>query len=229
MPKAQQTRKGSATALNRVLTVAGACVLIVGLGYLVSGKGDGLKRRAPAPQVVNITVPPPPPPPPPRPKLPEPPQAESAQQMVAETAVEPDPTPAAPSNDAPLGTGIKGDGSADSFGLGTSPGGGGSGTRLAGSGGGGTRWAGYSSSIKSRISEALSSDPRTRFADGLVELGVWLDAGGRIIRVVIRKSTAETSVEDAIKGNVLVGLQMQPPPSDMPQPIWLRTNLRRPN
>jgi hypothetical protein len=211
--------------------VAGGCVLVGGLVYLVAGKSDGGKRRAPAPQVVNITVPPPPPPPPPpRPKPPETtPPPESAQQMVAETAEEPTPAAAAPSNDGPLGTGIKGDGGADGFGLGTGPGGGGgAGTRLAASGGG-TRWAGYSGTVKKRISDALSADPRTRFADGRVELGLWFDAGGRITRVALRKSTLEAEVEAAMKADVLVGLQIQPPPADMPQPIWMNTTLRRSN
>jgi len=224
-------RKSSTSPLQRGLMVAGGCVLVGGFVYLVSGKSDGDKRRAPAPQVVNITVPPPPPPPPPpRPKPPETtPPPETAQQMVAETAAEPTPAPAAPSNDGPLGTGIKGDGGADGFGLGTGPGGGGGGTRLGGSGGGGTRWAGYSGTVKKRISDALSADPRTRFADGRVELGLWFDAGGRITRVALRKSTLEAEVEAAMKADVLVGLQIQPPPSDMPQPIWMSTILRRSN
>lgn len=150
--------------------------------------------------------------------------------MITETAVEPDPAPAAPaSNDAPLGTGIKGDGGADSFGLGTGPGGGGGGgARITGSGGG-TRWAGFSGAVKNRITDALRDDGRTRFASGQIELGVWLDAGGRITRVAIRRSTADAAVTQAIKGDVLVGLQIQPPPSDMPQPIWFRTTLRLPN
>jgi outer membrane biosynthesis protein TonB len=233
MATVSKKRKGSTSPLQRGLMVAGGCVLVGGLVYLVAGKSDGGKRRAPAPQVVNITVPPPPPPPPPppRPKPPETtPPPETAQQMVAETAEEPTPAPAAaPSNDGPLGTGIKGDGAADGFGLGTGPGGGGgTGTRLAASGGG-TRWAGYSGTVKKRISDAISADPRTRFADGRVELGLWFDAGGRITRVALRKSTLEAEVEEAMKADVLVGLQIQPPPADMPQPIWLRTSLRRPN
>jgi protein TonB len=231
MATVSKKRKGSASPLQRGLMVAGGCVLVGGLVYLVAGKSDGGKRRAPAPQVVNITVPPPPPPPPPpRPKPPETtPPPESAQQMVAETAEEPTPAAAAPSNDGPLGTGIKGDGGADGFGLGTGPGGGGgAGTRLSASGGG-TRWAGYSGTVKKRISDALSADPRTRFADGRVELGLWFDAGGRITRVALRKSTLEAEVEAAMKADVLVGLQIQPPPSDMPQPIWMNTTLRRSN
>ena len=234
MATVSKKRKSSTSPLQRGLMVAGGCVLVGGLVYLVAGKSDGGKRRSPAPQVVNITVPPtpPPPPPPPRPKPPETtPPPETAQQMVAETAEEPTPSPAAaPSNDGPLGTGIKGDGAADGFGLGTGPGGGGggTGTRLAASGGG-TRWAGYSGTVKKRISDALSADPRTRFADGRVELGLWFDAGGRITRVALRKSTLEAEVEAAMKADVLVGLQIQPPPSDMPQPIWMSTTLRRSN
>ena len=231
MATVSKKRKGSASPLQRGLWVAGGCVLVGGLVYLMSGKSDGGKRRAPAPQVVNITVPPPPPPPPPpRPKPPETtPPPESSQQMVAETAAEPTPAPAAPSNDGPLGTGIKGDGGADGFGLGTGPGGGGGGTRVGGTGGGGTRWAGYSTTVTKRLEDTIRSDERTRFADGRVELGVWLDTGGRITRVALRKSTLTAEVDAALKGEVLVGLQIQPPPADMPQPIWLRTTLRRPN
>ena len=231
MATVSKKRKGSASPLQRGLWVVGGCVLVGGLVYLMSGKSDGGKRRAPAPQVVNITVPPPPPPPPPpRPKPPEAtPPPEAAQQMVEETAAEPTPAPSAPSNDGPLGTGIKGDGGADGFGLGTGPGGGGGGTRVGGTGGGGTRWAGYSTTVKKRLSDAISSDERTRFADGRVELGLWLDTGGRITRVALRKSTLTAEVDAALKGEVLVGLQIQPPPTDMPQPIWLRTTLRRSN
>ncbi len=231
MATVSKKRKGSASPLQRGLWVAGGCVLVGGLVYLMSGKSDGGKRRAPAPQVVNITVPPPPPPPPPpRPKPPETtPPPESSQQMVAETAAEPTPAPAAPSNDGPLGTGIKGDGGADGFGLGTGPGGGGGGTRVGGTGGGGTRWAGYSTTVTKRLEDTIRSDERTRFADGRVELGVWLDTGGRITRVALRKSTLTAEVDAALKGEVLVGLQIQPPPADMPQPIWLRTTLRRSN
>ena len=232
MATVSKKRKGSASPLQRGLWVAGGCVLVGGLVYLMSGKSDGGKRRAPAPQVVNITVPPPPPPPPPpRPKPPETtPPPEAAQQMVAETAAEPTPAPSAPSNDGPLGTGIKGDGGADGFGLGTGPGGGGgTGTRLSASGGG-TRWAGFTNTVvKKRIYDAILTDPRTRAADGHAELGVYLDAGGRITRVVVRKSTYKAEEEAALKGDLLVGMQLQPPPADMPQPIWLRTTLRRPN
>jgi len=224
-----ESPKGSGLPIARLLQVAGACVLIGAIIYLMSGKGGGFKRRSSAAQTVNITLPPPPPPPPPPPKLkpPEPPPpSENTQQMVAETAAEPDPAPAAPSNDAPLGTGIKGNGGADSFGLGTGPGGGGSGgARLSGSGGG-TRWAGYSGSIKNRIIDALRADERTRYADGQLELGIWMDAGGRITRVSVRRSNVDASVNKAIQGDVLLGLQTQPPPTDMPQPIWFRTTLR---
>lgn len=232
MNSPRQTRTGPAFPMKRVFMVAGVCVLVGGVGYLVFGPDGGTKRRAPAPQVVSIQVPPPPPPPPPppRPKPPEPsPQTETAQQMVAETAAEPEAAPDAPSNDAPLGTGVKGDGTPDSFGLGTGPGGGGGPRLLGGGGGGGTRWAGYSSAIKTRIIEALGNDPRTRSADGQIEIGIWLDAGGRITRVQIRKSSADPAVDAAITRDVLAGLQTQPPPADMPQPIWMRTTLRRPN
>lgn len=229
MDSLRQTRP--AFPMKRVFIVAGACVLAGGVAYLAFGKSGGAKRRAPAAQVVSIQVPPPPPPPPPppRPKPPEPEQqTETVQQMVAETAAEPEPAAApAPSTDGPLGTGVKGDGAPDGFGLGTGPGGGG-GPRVVG-GGGGTRWAGYSGSIKTRIIEALGADPRTRSADGQIEIGIWLDAGGRITRVVIRKSSADAAVDAAITRDVLAGLQTQPPPADMPQPIWLRTTLRRPN
>ncbi len=214
----------------RVVQAAGALLVVGALGYFLFGKSEPRRASPSAPQVVKISVPPPPPPPPPpKPKTtPDAPPPPDAPQMVAETAAEPDPAPAAPASaDAPLGTGIKGDGP-DSFGLGTGGGGGGGGSRLASSGGG-TRWAGYGSSVKTRVLDAIRADDRTRFADGQVELGLWLDAEGRVTRVAVRRSTAADTATQALRGDLLVGLRILPPPSDMPQPIWLRTTLRAAN
>ena len=170
-------------------------------------------------------LPPPllPPPPPPPPEVQE-------QKMIEQTPVDPneqkpDDKPAPPSPS--LGTGIKGNGPADGFGL---SGSGGNGT-LGGSGGHiGSRWGWYAGEVQAAIGDALRKNDHTRNAGFRDEIRVWLDRTGRVTRAQLVSSTGDPAFEQAIKDNALNGLQLpDPPPAGMPMPIVMRVTALRPN
>ncbi len=213
------------------LTVAALSAVGVAL-LVVFGRGSGPAfTPPPAPKIVNIVVPPPPPPPPPpKPREPRPETPREEQQMIAqETVTETEPTPdQAPSSDAPLGTGITGDGPADGFGLGTKAGGGGlfgGGTRAGGSG---SRWGWYASQVQTSIQTALAAHPKTRSLALDSRVRIWLAADGSVERV--EPARTASAAERAALQEALIGLKLrQAAPADMPMPIIMRVNLRRPS
>jgi hypothetical protein len=143
---------------------------------------------------------------------------------------EPEQKPQEKPKDEPpaLGTNIKGDGPSDGFGLGSSGNGG-----FLGGGGkkGGSRWGWYAGQVQAKIGDALRGNRKTRSASiSGVQIRIWPDATGRITRAQLSGSTGDPSVDEAIKSEVLTGLQLQePPPAGMPSPIVLRLSARRPN
>jgi protein TonB len=168
-------------------------------------------------------LPPPvlPPPPPPPPEIQE-------QKMIEQTPVDPNeqkpddkPAPPTPS----LGTGIKGDGPADAFGLNGS----GGNDYLGGSGGHvGSRWGWYANEVTATIQDALSKNNLTRNAGFRNEVRVSLDSTGRITRARVAP-TGDPAVDKAIN-EALTGLQLSdPPPAGMPMPIVIRITALRPN
>jgi periplasmic protein TonB len=198
-------------------------------------------HHGPAPRRENLAMvdllppPPPPTPPPPPPPRQEPPE----QKMIEQPAVteqeskpkSPDEKPKElakiPEPPGPLGTNIKGNGPADGFGLGSS---GGNGLAGTGVGGGGSRWGWYAGEVQTKIAEALRRNSRTRNAGLSVKVRVWPDITGRITRAQLEGTTGNPGVDDAIKNEVLTGLQLpEPPPAGMPAPIILRLTARRPN
>ena len=106
------------------------------------------------------------------------------------------------------------------FGLGGS-GGGGSGI---GGGGGGSKYGWYAAEVIATIKSRLEANDKTNKANfrGL-KTRIWADKTGRVIKATISGSTGDPTVDDALKNEVLVGLQLQePPPDDMPMPIVMR-------
>jgi protein TonB len=172
--------------------------------------------------MVKLQAPPPlPPPPPPPPEIQE-------QKMIDQTPVDanepkPDNKPAPPTPS--LGTGIKGNGPADGFGL---SGSGGSGY-LGGSGGHvGSRWGWYAGEVQAAIGDALRKNNLTRTAGFRNEVRVSLDSTGRITRARVA-STGDPAVDRAIN-EALTGLQLtDAPPAGMPMPIVIRITALRPN
>lgn len=200
-------------------------------------------RLPPELTMVSIKLPPPPPPPPqPKPKE-EPKEEEKKEEKMIEQPKmeEPEEKPDEPPPkadeppQAPIGTGIVGNGPGDGFGLGYGSGMGGNGTGglIGGNGTGGrrgSRWGWYAGQVQSAIADALRRDRRTRAASLSVHARIWADSTGRITRAQISGSTGNPSLDSAIRNEILTGLQLQEaPPQDMPMPINLRLTARKPN
>lgn len=201
-----------------------------GIGYAVMGKSSEKKApvKAPAPTIVKIQLPPPPPPPPPKVQPPPPKMEEKKVEQAPVEKPEAKPEPAKPKpvdEPAPLGTGLVGKGPGMS-GLGRSGnGGGGNGT---GSGSGGDLFAWYASQAVSPITSALRNNSRTRAASMSVVAHIWVDGSGKITRGQLMGSSGDPSVDEAIKNEVLPGVQLsEAPPAGMKMPIKLRLNARR--
>jgi TonB family protein len=195
---------------------------VVLAGIMVVAKlssGGGSSKRD---TLTLVSIAPPPPPPPPPVMTPPPPDEQKIEEpMIKEEA----PKEEAPKDEPPLGTGIKGDGAGDSFGLG-----GGSGTGRIGGNGDAGKWSWYAEQVQSRIQQALQRNPKTRAANMSVKVRVWPDVSGRINRVQLADSTGDPALDSALRNEVLSGLQLQePPPPGMPSPITLRVTARRPH
>jgi len=195
---------------------------VVLAGIMVVAKlssGGGSSKRD---TLTLVSIAPPPPPPVMTPPPPPPPDEQKIEEpMIKEEA----PKEEAPKDEPPLGTGIKGDGAGDSFGLG-----GGSGTGRIGGNGDAGKWSWYAGQVQSRIQQALQRNPKTRAANMSVKVRVWPDVSGRIDRVQLADSTGDPALDSALRNEVLSGLQLQePPPPGMPSPITLRVTARRPH
>jgi protein TonB len=198
-------------------------VLLIGIVTLakLASTGGGSSRHE---SITMVSLPPPPPPPQFTPPPPPPPQQEE-QRMEQPMLKEDQPRAEEPPKDEPpLGTGIKGDGTGDSFGLG-----GGSGNGRIGGGGNGSKWGSYASQISSRIQVALQQNRTTRSASMNIKVRVWPDTTGRITRAQVAGSSGDPALDAAVD-QALTGLQLQePPPAGMPAPIVLQIAARRPH
>ncbi len=208
-----------------------AVVLLGGIVSFVMSAGKGSHSVARKAETISITLTPPPLPPPPPPP-PPPPQNEpppDKQEMVEQTPVEkiepPEAPPAAPPDDA-LGTNNAGNG--PDMGLTK---GGGNGTGRGNSIGGGRhggKWDAFAVGVQTTISEALRRNSGTRSASFSMTVKVWADENGRITRAQLVGSSGNPAVDQAIKGQVLNGLQLaNPPPAGMPMPINMRISARK--
>jgi outer membrane biosynthesis protein TonB len=201
------------------LAIIVTAIVIAGVVAVAKLSSSGGSSKRETLTLVSIAPPPPPvmtPPPPPPPdeqKIEEP--------MIKEEA----PKEEAPKDEPPLGTGIKGDGAGDSYGLGS-----GSGTGRIGGNGDAGKWSWYAGQVQSRIQQALQRNPKTRTANMTVKVRVWPDMSGRIDRVQLADSTGDPGLDNVLRNEVLSGLQLQePPPPGMPSPITLRVVARRPH
>ena len=150
--------------------------------------------------------------------------------MIEQTPVDQEEKPEeAKTQEAPaIGTNVKGDGGPDAFGLHGNGGNGlgrslGDASRAARS-----KWGWYASQVQSRVADAMRANRKTRVASiNGAQVRVWSDPTGRIIRSQLSTPTGDAGVDDAIRNEVLNGLQLQePPPKGMPMPIILRLNAR---
>ena len=205
-------------------------LLLLGAMVLLLDSCKKTKTVAAPDQDITITLPPPPPPPPPPPKIepPPPPEKPPEPEEMVEQEVVPDDEPPpdnSPVEAPPSDLGASASGSGPSIGAG--PGGNG---RIGGTGrkGGGSKWGYYAAKVQSTIREALGRNPSTQKATFSMQVRVWADSTGRITKAVLVGSSGNPAVDQAVKNQVLVGLQLpEPPPSSMPMPITMRISARK--
>lgn len=204
--------------------VLGGIIVATGIGFIAKSLSGKAAAPPPKPEVMVVHTIAQPTPPPPAPTPPPPPLEEKKQEMIVEEKVEeaaPEPTPQ-------VETALKGGGN----------------TGMVLKSGNGTgiftnrqtvnaeamRRSAYAGQVKSRIQQALESNPRTRKAGMTLEIRVWPDETGRITRAKLANSTGDPSLDALIRDEILTGLQIsQPPPEGMPTPVIMRITARRPN
>jgi outer membrane biosynthesis protein TonB len=181
--------------------------------------------------IVNITPPPPPPPapPPPEQKMIEQPKMAEPEFKEDKPLDKPRDEPIKDAkNDeppGPLSLDAKAVGPGDLFNLGSKVGG-----SPYGGGGGGSRWGWYGSIVTSQVEAALRANPRTRNLVAQIQVRIWADTTGRVIRVTLSPSTGDSELDAAIRNDVLGSLTLrEPPPKDMPMPVVTRVSAHRPS
>ncbi len=184
--------------------------------------GSETPHRKPSLQQITLIKPPPPPPPPEKP--PEPVVKEEIK------LAEPEPEPMDQADEPPpgpdLGIDAEGTGSGDGFGLVGRKGG----ADLIG-GSRGNPWAWYDAIVNDAVNtafqDALAREHALKDKTYRVVVKVWIDADGRVSRIVVVDKTGDSTVDELIN-NVLRNLRAlrEGPPADMPQPLKIRVTSR---
>ncbi|HEY8901232.1 MAG TPA: TonB family protein, partial [Chthoniobacterales bacterium] len=135
--------------------------------------------------------------------------------------------PDAPPPEAPaLGTNLVGEDS----GLGLVAGAGnGFGNGIGGKGGNGSKYGYYAGQVQRSVVAALKANKATRSAALTLQVRVWADSTGRVVRASLAGSSGNAATDAAIRDQVLTGLQLPAaPPEGMPMPIVMRITAKRP-
>ncbi|MES2475618.1 MAG: TonB C-terminal domain-containing protein [Verrucomicrobiota bacterium] len=215
-----------------VIGIMLAVVLLSGVISFLTSSAKPARKAAPRQEIITITLPPPlSPPPPPKVEPPPPVDEPKEQEMVEQEPVADDePPPEDSPPDVPpaedLSTGIAGNGPD----MGLSRGGNGGTGKIGGSGrkGGGSKFGWYAAKVQTAIAEALRRNSATKNASMTLQVRVWPGSNGRITRAQLVGSSGSSAVDQAIRNQVLTGLQLsQAPPADMPIPIVLRITARK--
>ena len=149
------------------------------------------------------------------------------QQPIEEPEEKPEEAPE-PESPPDVGTANVGSGPADGFGL-TGSGKGTGGAGIGGSRPARSKYGWYAGQVQVQIQDALRRHEKTKTAEMKVDMRIWPDASGRIVKVKLSNSTGTPETDLVIEREVLGGLVLkEPPPSDMPLPIVLRVTLKRP-
>jgi outer membrane biosynthesis protein TonB len=221
---------------------AGAVLLALGvLGYrmVTDTRSSAAPRKAAPIFQVNIQAAPRPPPPPPPELKPIPPKLEDQPDATRVTLKSTDFTPpdmSRPAAGGRLSLAAEGEGPGDAFNLVGNPGGrgllsggglgDGSGDDFGNGSGAGARFGWYYAKIAAEIQDAFRKQKVLASASTRVDLRVWTDPSGRILRVQLITSTGDRAVDQAIQS--IVGLRLQePPPADIPMPMIARFTARR--
>lgn len=202
-------------------------VLVLGGGgfaaKMLSNTGGGHAAPPPPPPMqVKLVLPPTPPPPPPPPPPQDTPKEE--EKMIEEEKQEEAPPEPAPS----METALKGPGNGSGMVLKQ-----GNGNGLFGGRGGAPnprqQWSAYANKVKSRIEDALRSNPKTRSKAFSGKFQVWTDSSGRVTRIELSDFTGDPAAEAAIREQIPNTIQVEGRPDGMPAYIYMRVSGRRPN
>jgi outer membrane biosynthesis protein TonB len=193
--------------------------------------------------IVNVQPTPPPrvTPPPPEPK-PQPTKIEDQPQPTRVTLKPTDFTPPDmsrppnPGGGGRLSLAAEGEGPGDAFNLVGNPGGrgiltggglgDGTGDELGSGGGAEARFGWYYTKIAAEIEDAFRRQRVLTTASVRVDLRIWADPAGRILKLQLIRSTGDPAVDEAIQS--VVGLRLrEPPPADIPMPMIARFTARR--
>jgi len=206
-----------------------AAILIIGFGVTTlakkfSSKGGSSRK---GPEMVSVRLPPPAPTPPPPPATPPPPQEMKQEKMVEQAPV--DENEEKPKDEPPpsasISTGIKGDGNADGFGVGGGKGNG----MIGGPSRPRSKWGWYAAQVQSSIADVLHRNPQIRTASLGLNVRIWADATGRVIRAKISGTSNDPKTDQALQ-DALMGVQLkEAPPAGMEMPIVMRITAQRPN
>lgn len=152
-------------------------------------------------QEITVVTPPPPPPPEEKimeeePEIIEPPEDQpEIQKDVEQPSEDPSEAPSeAPSTSEPAGLDRPADAGSDSFRLAAGGGGG-----LFGRGGGGLGGGSWGAFVETHIRRALQRDPRTRSAQGFLNVMVDIDGTGRFTGARLRSSTGNAELDAAVR------------------------------
>ena len=164
--------------------------------------------------IVTIVLPPPPPPPPTI-LIPPPPKEE---EMISQEHVEKvEPDVPIESKDESITTNIP-----NGVDMGISNGNGNGNTNKIGYNSHRGKWDSYAISIQKTITESLRQNSNINHSKFNIQLRIWADTTGRITRILLMKSTGDAGVDNIIKNNSLVGLQLsEQPPIGLPMPITI--------
>jgi TonB family protein len=215
---------------NRAGVIAGviAVSLAALLFYaLINTSVQPQVKQAPPPIQVQLVHPKPPPPPPPPTKIPQ--EKPITPQKTPAPTPKPIPHPAPPKPATPrpsppaLGTSIN-NGKSDGF-AGLANGGGDGMVGGTGDGGGGGSFAAY---VTAEIESALSRNPKTKNANAGLVVNIWLNAAGTVTRVEIVKSSGDATVDEAVKNEVLPGMNFTAPPPGTGMPISMSLTGQQP-
>jgi len=198
----------------RFVIVALVVLLIVGGVGLSFNLFKGKIPPPRKPEEITISLPPPPPPPPP-PPTPPPPKPPPEQKLVEITPIKPIDKPkdeAKAPDKAPGPPGPKA-GPASDDGLSNGGSGGGGGT--IGGGGDADPYAVYGGEVQDAVRQALSQNSSTsRASIHHLRIKIWINSNGRVTRAAPAISTGDPTVDEALKNQALVGIQLpDPPPS----------------
>lgn len=224
------------TAVAMLVLAAGA---VYGVRFILQSRAAGPPvRKGVQFAVVNLQQPKPPPPPPkdqPPPKKLDEPEPDRTNVKPIDLPPDAPPPPPAPAA-GPLALAAAGDGPGDAFNLAGNPGGrslvsgGGIGDGSGGLGDGdpAARYAWFYGRMQPDLQAVLQKSKKLTAASVVAELRIWWDEAGRITRVQPVRASADPSLDEEFQR--LVGVRLRyPPPPDVPMPVVMRINARRPS